>query len=129
MRRAGWRRLVFLALVVLAPVPTLLFGGRVPTANLYLMSGVCTVVWVAEGATGPVRTITLLLAAHAAVYTGLLWCAAWLIERVIRRLSPLVQGLCVLGGIVIALVVALSTPIYVTPFARTARSTLLGALR
>jgi hypothetical protein len=127
-RRRAWRRVVFVALLVLLPVPMLLFDGRVPTANLYLMSAVCAAFWAREGAAGPVRTVTLLLAAHAAAYTVLLWGVAWVADRGLDRLSPRARRLCVLVPVAIAAAVALAVPVYVTPFARTPRSTLLGAL-
>ncbi len=105
------------------------FGGRVPTANLYLMAAVSAAVWVREGAAGPVRTVTLLLAAHAVVYTLALWGVAWGVDRLLARLSPRGRVVSVLVPVAIATVVALTTAIYVTPFGRTPHSTLLGALR
>lgn len=129
MRGRGWRRLLFLALLLLVPVPMLVFDGWVPTANLYLMSAVCGAVWLAEGAAGPVRTITGLLAAHAAVYTVVFWGVAWTVDRLTARISPPVRRALLLVPLAIAIAVAAVRPIYVTPFGRTARSTLLGALR
>ena len=128
-RERGWRRFLFVALVFLLPVPMLVFDGRVPTANLYLMSAICAAVWAHEGAAGPVRTVTLLLATHAVVYTVVLWGMAWVADRVLSRLSPRTRRVCVLVPVAVATAVALTVAVYVTPFGRTPRSTLLGALR
>ena len=107
----------------------LVFDGRVPTANLYLMSAVCAAVCVREGAAGPVGTVTLLLATHALVYTVVLWGMAWVADRGLYRLSPRTRRVCVLVPVVVAAAVALTAAVYVTPFGRTPHSTLLGALR
>ena len=128
-RVRGWCGFLFVALVFLLPLPMLVFDGRVPTANLYLMSAVCAAVWIREGASGPVRTVTLLLATHAVVYTVVLWGMSWVTDRVLDRVSPRTRRLCVLVPIAVATAVALTVAVYVTPFGRTPRSTLLGALR
>jgi len=128
-RERAWRWVLFVALVVLLPVPMLLFDGRVPTANLYLMSAVCAAVWAHEGAAGPVRTVTLLLAAHAVLYTIALWGMAWVTDRGLARLSPRARRVCVLVPVAVATAVALTTAVYVTPFGRAPRATLLEALR
>lgn len=107
----------------------LVFGGRVPTATFYLLSAVCTAVWCREGGAGPVRTLTLLLMAHALFYSGLFWAVAAGADRLLRRVPPRWRLACVLLPVAAAAAVGLTLPVYVTPFAPTPRSTLLEALR
>ena len=123
------RRLLFLAALLIAPVPMLGFGAFVPVARYVLLGAVCIGMRVAEGPGGVVWQLTALFLGHALVYAGLLWLAAWLAGRALGALPPPVRNAVVALLVVVGALWAVLSEPYVTPFGTTAHSDLFGVLR
>jgi hypothetical protein len=123
------RRIVWLALLFLVPLPLAIFGAWIPVTRYLLLAGVCIAMRVAEGPGGVVWQLTAVFLGHALVYAGLLWIVAWLAARALRPLPPSLRAGSVAAGVLCALVWALATAPYVTPFGTAAHANLLGVLR
>lgn len=126
--RFPFATVVFAALFLLAPLPILVFEGSVPLARICLLAAVSVAVALREGASGPVGMIVGLLVGHALVYLLLVFVAARLAARGLRRLPQtpaiVLLGACVAAGAAVALV---AQP-YVTPFGLEPRANLRQAL-
>jgi hypothetical protein len=126
-RRIGW--LLFALFALALPVPALgPFGGNAPALHYLALLTATAAVALVEGAAGPIPSILSLFAIQSGI--ALLACvvAAVLIARILTLLPARARSLAVLvlcGGL---LAVALATPLYETPFARTPKSNLLGVL-
>jgi hypothetical protein len=124
----GARRLLWIAALLLVPLPMLQFGAQVPVAQYLLLAGVCAALALFEGGGGILAILLALFLAHALVYALGLWAVAALAARLLGRLSPraraAVTALVVLAGTAVALA---GRP-YVTPFDRTPRGNLLSVL-
>lgn len=118
----------FAALFFLAPLPTFIFEGLVPLANMFLMAFVAATVAASQGAGGPVGWIVLLLIAHVVVYCAVLAAAALLARIGLRRLPRRFAFAIVTGLLAVALAFAILTEPYVTPFGPQPRANLFGAL-
>jgi hypothetical protein len=123
------RRLLFLAVVLVVPLPMLgPFDALVPPVRYIILSSAGLAVATVEGAAGPVPMILMLFAAHAVVYLVLAWLTAWIAARLLAVLSPRARRNTVLATCAAMLFVALATRFYRTPFGRSHMSNLLGVL-
>ena len=122
------RRLLFLGLVVIAPLPMLGYDAWIPDARFFLLAGVTTLVILFEGGAGPVPMIAVLFGAHALVYAGLLWAGAYVASRILGRVSPTARAIATWSLIAIGLAIGLGFEIYATPFGSAPIANLLGAL-
>ncbi len=87
--RVSMRLLIFLALVLVWPVPMIgLDGSLVPLARFVQLAASLTVLISIEGAGGMVGVLLLLLWGHALIYGVLLFAVSWLISRVVVSLAP-----------------------------------------
>ena len=123
------RRILWLALLLLLPLPMLSFDGFIPVARYLLLGGVCIGMRIAEGPGGVVWQLTALFLAHAVVYALLLWAGAWLAARSLAALPSRTRGLVVAIAVCLCTLWALAAEPYVTPFGREARTNLVGVLR
>ena len=123
------RRTLFLAALLLAPLPMFGFDAWLPVARYVLLAAVCVGMRVVEGPGGVVWQLTGLFLAHALVYGLLIWLATRFAERALRSLSSRSRGALVVSGVLGVLVWAIATQPYVTPFGPAARGNLLHVLR
>jgi hypothetical protein len=121
------RRLLWLGSLVALPVPILLLGpGLVPPARLAELGAISLAVAVVESARGNVLQVAAVFLVQAAVWTSVLWIAAWLAARALARLGPRVLRSATLAALAVGLAVACALPVYRTPFAaRAPRANLL----
>ena len=124
------RRILWLAALLLVPLPMFRFEAVIPVARYVLLGGVTGGLILSEG-TGTIPNLFfLLMTLHALVYAGLLYAASWLLARVLAALAPRPAPWLALALVVAASLVALSHEIYVTPFAAVSpRASLLDVLR
>jgi len=122
-------RSLFLALLLMAPLPMLGFDAFVPVARHLLLAGVCIGMRLVEGPGGVVWQLTALFLGHALVYAIALWLASWLVALLLRAFSDRLRGACVAALVVGALLWASFSEPYVTPFGRAARANLVEVLR
>jgi hypothetical protein len=110
------RRTLWLAALLLVPLPMLQFGAFVPVVRYLLLGGVTLGLIIAEGG-GEIPYLFLgLMLGHALVYAGLLWAAAWAAVRGLWAVSPTAAGRVALAIATVGLLLALVTKPYVTPF-------------
>jgi hypothetical protein len=123
------RRLLWLSLVCLLPLPMVVFGAWIPVTRYLLLAGVTAGLVVTEGA-GLVPLVFLaLFLAHALVYAALAWLAARLLVAALARRLPRALAPLTLGLVAAGLALALLFPIYETPFAPVSpRANLLHVL-
>jgi hypothetical protein len=122
------RRLLWLAFVLVAPVPFFLVesGWMPPLALLQLAAWVLALI-AREGALGQVGTMAAILIGQGVFYVILFWVLAWAISLLLLRLSRRAIACVTLGSIALGVVLASSFEIYRTPFrARSLSATLLG---
>ena len=110
------RRVLWIAALVLVPLPMLQFGADVPVVRYLILAGLTLALIVAEGAGWVGTTFLLLFLGHALVYGALLWVAAWAAARALHRWAPRRAGAVALGLAALGLVGALVARPYVTPF-------------
>jgi hypothetical protein len=123
------RRLWFLGLWLLVPWPLLVYSEAfVPAARYMLLGGVAATVALAEGASGPVGLIVLLLLGYGVVTSVLCWVIAWLVTRVLTRLPPNIARVITLGCLGGGLLAGLLFEPYRTPFGRALTGGLLQVL-
>lgn len=123
------RRILWLGLVLMLPLPMLEFGGWIPVSRYLLLSGVTLGLILTEGWGTVPGLVLALLAGHVIVYGGLLWGAAWTGSRVLHRLSPRSLGPVTLGLLAAGIVLTSAFAVYVTPFAPVSpRANLLHVL-
>jgi hypothetical protein len=123
------RRVLWLAALLLVPVPLLVFDACAPVASYLLLAAVCVGMRVAEGPGGVVWQLTALFLAHAVVYAGLLHLAASLAARATAPLPAAARAAVVVVAVAAGVGFALIGEPYVTPFGTAARANLLGTLR
>jgi hypothetical protein len=115
VRAARW--ILWLGLVLLAPVPILAFGsGQVPASTHALLAGASLAVWMSEGGAGAVPVIFLVFALHAtaalAVWWGVASLAAWALRgRSRARVAWLTLGALLAGGLLVR-----TLPVHRDPF-------------
>ena len=123
------RRVLFMALLVLVPLPMFTFDALVPVARYLLLGAVCVGMRVAEGPGGVVWQLTALFFAHALVYGALLWAVAWGVARSLDALPSSARAALVASVIAAATLWAVAAAPYRTPFGRAERSNLIEVLR
>jgi hypothetical protein len=123
------RRLLWLAALLIVPLPMLVFDAVVPVARYLLLAGLCVGMVIAEGPGGVVWQLAALFVSHALVYAALLYLLAWAIARALARTSARARAAAVAVAVAACLVWAIATQPYVTPFGRAAHANLLGVLQ
>jgi len=124
----GARRLLWIAALLLVPLPMLQFGAQVPVAQYLLLAGVCAAVAVVESGGGVLALLLALFLSHAIVYGLLLWLVAALAARVLGQFSPRARAIASASVLLAGLAVALFGQPYVTPFDRAPRGNLATVL-
>ena len=122
------RRLLFLALLLMAPLPlaAAVANGLMPVARMWMLAGACLGVLLVEGGRGAVGLILALLGGQAALYTLVLFGVAALAARGLARLPGRARWIAPVALVLAGAVLTASVPVYHTPFrADAARSTLL----
>lgn len=123
------RRILWVALLAMLPLPMLAFDASIPVIRYLLLAGVTVGLILAEGMGAIPGSILGLIALHAVVYAALLWAVAWLLARLLVAMAPRASGALTIGVVVAALVVTSLFDVYTTPFAATsARTSLLHVL-
>jgi len=122
------RLVLWIAALLLVPLPMLQFGAQVPVAQYLLLAGVCVTVGVVEGTGGVLPLLLALFLAHALVYALLLWLGAGLAARLLARLAPHTRTAVVATVVLAGFGVALIGEPYVTPFDRAPRGNLATVL-
>lgn len=110
------RRTLWLAALLLVPLPMLQFGALVPVVRYVLLAGVTLGLIVTEGGGEIPYLFLALMLGHVLVYAVLLWLASWLLARGLWLLSPARAGRTAIALAVVALLVALVTRPYITPY-------------
>ena len=125
------RRLLWLAALVVVPLPILAFGpGRVPAAHQLELGLLALAFGVLESMEGVTLTLAGLFLGSAVLYAALLWLPAWGLARGLAKLPPATRTRFALLVVMLGVAFAAVEPIYETPFSsRSARSTLLGVYR
>lgn len=123
------RRVLFVALVLLAPAPMLVMtSGWMPPATYVVFTAVTSLVAAVEGATGIVPRLIAMFAMHAALWVAVSWVAAWALARATAPLSPGVRRALTIALVGAGLVAALGWDVYRTPFGRAPRGNAIEAL-
>jgi hypothetical protein len=107
---------LWIAALVLVPLPMLQFGAEVPVVRYLILTGLTLALVVAEGAGWVATALVLLFLGHALVYAALLWVVAWAVARALHAWVPRRAGAVALGLAALGLFGALLTRPYVTPF-------------
>ncbi len=123
------RRVLFLALLLLAPLPMLGFDAVAPVARYLLLGAVCLGMRLVEGPGGVVWQLAALFFGHALAYGALLWAGAWLAARALAVLGSAARGAVVAIAVVAATLWALTAEPYLTPFGPAARANLVAVLQ
>ncbi len=123
------RRVLFLALLLLAPLPMLGFDAVAPVARYLLLGAVCVGMRLVEGPGGVVWQLAALFFGHALAYAVLLWAGAWLVARALAATGSTARGAVVVAAVVAATLWALIAEPYVTPFGPAARANLVAVLQ
>ena len=124
------RSILWLAALVLLPLPMLQVGAMIPVTRYLLLAGVAAGLILTEGAGLIPNAMFALLLGHALVYAGLLWVAAWALAKGLHAAAPRAAGNLALALVAVAVIWAIATEPYFTPFAPdTARANLLRVLR
>lgn len=117
MSRRTLSRILWLALLVAAPVPFFLVEiGLEPVASMIQKLGVTLVLIAGEGSQGAIALAAWILGVQAAVAAALLWIVARLVTRAVERTLGERAPVVVLTIAVALVVVAFTVPIYRTPF-------------
>ena len=125
------RRLLWLAALLVVPLPILAFGpGRVPAAHQLELGVLALAFGVLESMEGVTLALASLFVGSAVLYAALLWLPAWGLARGLARLPPTTRTRFTLLLVLLGIAFAAVEPIYETPFSsRSAWSTLLGVYR
>lgn len=124
------RRILWIAALLLVPLPMLRFGAVIPVARYLLLGGVTGGLIANEGIGTIPNAILLLMTLHVLVYGALLYGAARLLARGLHAASPRLARRLALALVAAGTLVALTQEIYVTPFAPVSpRASLLQVLR
>lgn len=117
MFRRGSFLVLWLALLVCAPLPFFLLEvGREPVVGIVQLLGVTVALIATEGPGGAAPTVAFVLTAQVLLATAALAGVAWLLERILDRLFGPNRRAATLVLVAVALVVACTQAIYVTPF-------------
>ncbi len=109
--------MLWLALLVCAPLPFfLLETGREPVVGIVQLLGVTLALIATEGPGGAAPTVAVVLAGQVLLAAGALAVVAWLLERAIDRIFGPRRQAAILVLVSVALLVACTQAIYVTPF-------------
>ena len=109
--------LLWLTLVLCVPLPFFLVEvGHQPVAAIVQLLGVTVALIAVEGSDGAASLAAWMLAAQALLGMVVLALAATVLVRSIYRVAPARGGAAVLVLIAAILAVALTQPIYITPF-------------
>jgi hypothetical protein len=123
------RRILWLGLICMLPLPMLQFGAEIPALRYLLLAGVTLGLIVSEGMGQVPGLVLALLLGHALVYAGLLWLVAWLAARALSGLAPRALAVTTLGLVVAGVIVTSAFDVYRTPFgARSMQVNLLHVL-
>jgi len=126
---AQTRWLWFAGLCLLLPWPQSIFGDAlVPPVRYAILALAATAVTLREGAGGPEPLICLLFWAWTAGTAALSALLAWGVAHLLRGASPRARAACTLAPLALALLLALATAPYRTPFGRAPRGGLLEIL-
>ncbi len=117
------RRLLFLAAILLVPLPLfVMVPALVPVARFFELAVICWITIAIEGTAGVVGLLSIVMLAHALVYATLLWIVTGILVRLFDSYAPRlllpVAAMLLVAGILLA---SISEP-YATPFADTARA-------
>ena len=123
------RRVLFLALLVLVPLPMFAFDALVPVARYLLLGAVCIGMRFVEGPGGVVWQLAALFFGHALVYGVAFWAVAWAAARALGGLPASLRGSVVASAIIAAALWAVLAEPYRTPFGRSAHANLIEVLR
>jgi hypothetical protein len=110
------RRFLWLAALLLVPLPMLLFGAFVPVARYLLLAGVTVGLIVAEGGGEIPYLFLALMLGHALVYACVLWLLTWGLARGLWAAAPQGAARVAVGLALLGLAAALFTKPYVTPY-------------
>lgn len=124
------RRILWLAALLLVPLPMAKFGALIPVSRYLLLGGVTGGLILSEGPGRIPNVMLIAMLGHALVYAGLLWAVAWALARGLHRAAPDRARQLALALVAAGVLLALLTEPYVTPFAAEApRASLLTVLR
>ena len=117
MSRRALARILWLALLVTAPIPFFLVEiGIEPVAAMVQKLGFTLVLIAADGGAGAITLSAWILGVQMLLATLLLWVAAQVATRALVRALGRRAGVAVLTIVVVLLAVAFTVPIYRTPF-------------
>jgi hypothetical protein len=122
------RRLLWMLLCLLVPLPMAVFGGLLPVAGMLVLAGVCVAMLAAEGGGGALGQLLALFLGHAVVYALALWAVAAVGARLLVERAPRSTPAWLAGAATLAVLLALALDVYVTPFGTSARGNLIDAL-
>jgi hypothetical protein len=129
MSERGTRRLWFFGLWLLLPWPLLIFAdGFVPAVRYVLLASAATAIAVFEGSSGPVALIVTLFVGMGLVTTVGCWLIAFVVAKLLARLTERTSMILTLSLLGTGLVIALFFAPYRTPFGRALRGGLLEVL-
>jgi hypothetical protein len=117
MSRRALARILWLALLVTAPIPFFLVEiGIEPVAAMVQKLGVTLVLIAADGGAGAITLTAWILGVQMVLAAVLLWVAAKIASHALVRGLRRRAGVAVAVIVVGLLVVAFTVPIYRTPF-------------
>lgn len=123
MTTRGARRALWLALVLVAPVPILALGqGAIPVAKYLVLMAAAAAIIVTESARGALPMLMVVFGLQALGYTLIHGGVAWLFTR----FTPPAVGFVVAAGLVVGGAWAWTSGFYDDPFQRMAVSTFPG---
>ena len=117
MSRRALARILWLALLLTAPVPFFLVEiGIEPVAAMIQKLGVTLVLIAADGGAGAITLSAWILGAQALLAALVLWLSAHVAARAIVRAARGRATVVVLAIVAALFVVAFTVPVYRTPF-------------
>lgn len=112
-----WRRLLWLTLAAVVPVPIVILGpGHVPPLRILMLGAITASVLVVEQASGAVPLLALLLLFQGALYMGLLWLLVLGLFRLGRRVGVVHFALPTLLLMTALIAATVWSPIYRDPY-------------
>ena len=127
LRVLGW--IWFGAIFLLVPWPWIGLGySFVPAVRYTMLAFAGLAVAVAEGAQGPAPIIIGLFCLAALLFTGLSWLLARIAIKLLERAAPRLRIGLTLSCIGLALLLALTTEPYQTPYGHAKRGGLIEIL-
>ena len=117
MSRRGSLVVLWLALLLCVPIPFFLLEmGREPVVGIVQLLGVTVALIATEGPGGAAPTAAFVLAAQVLLAAAVLAVVAVLLERILDRLFGRQRPAAIFVLVAVALVLACTQAIYVTPF-------------